>query len=127
MSDVYAATKSTCQGSHIVGDVMKDVAKLKSELAETKTQVSNHLNEAVAKYTFESWWQNSSCLQKLRSNMLTDTLQHLVSSKEAVGSSSIKKVLNKAVDEAKEKTQEAGRGLASSQPSDCHFKHIGIV
>ena len=28
---------------------MKDVAELKLELVETKTEVSNHLNEAVAK------------------------------------------------------------------------------
>ena len=95
-----AAPKSTCQGRHIVVDVMKDVTELKSELAETKTQVTNHLNEAVAKreQTQEHLQVlmalNSSCIPKLRLKMQqtagTDALQYLVPTSEAVGSSSIK-------------------------------------
>ena len=110
------APKSTCQGRHIVVDVMKDVTELKSELAETKKQVSIHLNEAVAKreQTQEHLRvlisQNNSCIQKLRSKMQNDaSLQYLVPSSEAVGSSSIKKGLKKAIDAAKEESQEAGR------------------
>ena len=117
-----AVPKSICQGRHIVVDVMKDVAELKSRLAETKTQVTNHLNEAVAKreQTQEHlrvlMAQNSSCIQKLRSKMQNadgpdGALQYLVPSSKAVGSNSIKKGLKKAVDEAKEKSQEAGRFL----------------
>ena len=46
-------------------------------------------------------------MQKTAGN--TDALQYLVPSSEAVGSSSIKKGLKKAVDEAKEESQEADR------------------
>ena len=116
-----AAPQSTCQGRHIVVDVMKDVAELKSGLAETKTQVTNHLNEAVAKreQTQEHLQvlmaQNSSCIQKLRLKMQqtagTYALQYLVSSREAVGLSSIKKRLDIVVNEAKQESQEAGRVL----------------
>ena len=101
---------------------MKDVAELKSELAEIKTEVTNHLNEAVAKreQTQEHLQvlmaQNSNCLQKLRSKIQNidgpdEALQYLVSSSEPVSSISIKKGLKKAADEAKKESQDAGRVL----------------
>ena len=83
-----------------------------------KTEVSNHLNKAVAKseQTKEHlrvlMAQNSSCLQKLRNKIQNadepDGAQlYLVPSRDAFGCCSIKKGLKKAVDEAKEESQEA--------------------
>lgn len=115
-----AVPKSICRGSHIVVDVMKDVAELKLELTETKMEVSIHLNEAVAKreQTQEHLQvliiQNSTCLQKLQSKIQsygTDALHYVVPLREVVGSSSIKNGLKKAVNEAKEESYEAGRLL----------------
>ena len=69
-----AAPKSTCQGRHIVVDVMKDVSELKSELAETKTEVAIHFNETTKREQTQEHLQVlmaqiKSCLQKLRSKM----------------------------------------------------------
>ena len=108
--------KSTCQGRHIVVDVMKDVAELKLQLADTKTKMSNHLNEAVAKseqtqeHLRVMMEQNSSCLKKLRSKIENDAPQ-LGPSREILGSSSIKKRLEQVVKEAEEESLGADRVL----------------
>jgi hypothetical protein len=96
---------------------MKDVSNLKSELGETKMEVLNQLNEAVAKreqaqeHLRVLMTQNRSCLQKLQSKIQregTGALQYLVPSRAAVDSSSIRKELKKEVNEAKEESHEAG-------------------
>ena len=77
-----APPQSSCRSNHKVVDTMKDVHNLESLLEEKSAEVSNYLNESVAKReetqehlqaeieTFKSiMTRNSSCILELRSKI----------------------------------------------------------
>lgn len=123
----YAIPKPNCQSSqHKIVDVLKDVHNLELLLVEKSSEVSNYLNESVAKreQTQEHlqvkkevintmMTQNRSCIQKLRSKIAegTDMSKYLTPTDTPVSFCSIFEDLEKTVKEAKEEAEEADKLL----------------
>ena len=114
--------KTTCQGQqHTVVEMMNVVKGLSTFLAEAHAELSNSLNEAVAKreqaqeHIQVLMDQNSSCLKKLRSKIVDDSAIKFVA--PAVGSAhvvdfiSLKNGLEKKMEEAKDEVEEANTML----------------
>ena len=101
--------------------MMKDVQQLESLLEEKSAEVSNYLNESVAKReetqehlqaeieTFKSiMTRNGSCIQKLRSKIAKEAWKnYLTPTDTPVSFISIFKDLERTVKEAKEEAEEA--------------------
>ena len=110
--------------------MMEDVQQLESLLEEKSAEVSNYLNESVAKreQTQEHlqvkieaiksiMTHNSSCIQKLRSKIAKEAciavsgLYYFTPTDTPVSFSSILKDFERTVKEAKEEAQEANKLL----------------
>ena len=105
--------------------MMKDLQQLESLLEEKSAEVSNYLNESVAKreQTQEHlqvkieaiksiMTQNGSCILELRSKIAKSAeINYLIPTDTPVSFSSIFKDLEKTAKEAKEEAQEADKLL----------------